>query len=376
MSDKLQTIYNDPTDADIQIMLHSGSIIYAHSIILKANSPVLRAMLTGGWAESTSGQLRFTNSDAAVEYVVRYMYGIKMDTVTYKIIKFAHYLQMNYTIIHTIRDCEPATLTAMKPIHVIKIARLAEHTVFSVYDKCMRAVFTTTATGVDKLYDIASGLKPDLYNWTMQALTAYEFDYATHIITIFYGHRLGLQDLVHSAIDDIGADLPRAKLHMANLVGNRKLPIDYIDAIAAKFVLDERYVHSCGCNTYPTNMCSECNYIYCRACVRKSRILCIEPKHHMYTCPRCIFVVARLYHDRAMCAKCVEDVRDELVTYCHDCDDVTCKQHDTHSPETMTVAALYALILPYRKRRSLEHVIWTMWQDAERARVSKLEQSN
>ncbi len=90
--------YNNVEDSDVKIMLSSGECIYAHKIILKASSTMIKSMLNSGMKEANDKSISFPDhKDNVVKIIIQYCYGIYNSTDTVEdwcdYFSFANYIE-------------------------------------------------------------------------------------------------------------------------------------------------------------------------------------------------------------------------------------------------------------------------------------------
>lgn len=370
MADLLKKIYNDPLDADIQIHLRNGTIIHAHSVVLKNRSPVIRAMLSDIWATS-DGHLRFTHSDAAVAYVLRAIYMVNAEPPEniHKVIKFAHYLQLDAVLEQMCKYICTNTCGELSRNRAIKIAQLLEHHNADACNECVRRTLSIgrAKTGVDIIYDVARTIRPDTYAWFMDRLIT--TPHAPHypiILSILYGVCHGLHDLITDAINRINVDDRHIKLHMINAVAHECFPEKHLPIIAAVFARHSQLIDTCGCSDRDlVHTCPDCAYKYCSAC--DMRFGCIAHGNNQFYCPRCAFKVTR--GDETICLKCAER---ELRTsprnavYCMSHRVLTLQPNNHGICDVLTdpdaawheFLKIHSVYLSDRRKRRLDYVIW------------------
>lgn len=338
----LQQIYNDPRDSDVHICLHSGETFYAHSLVLKNRSPVLRAMLSGDWVESASGQLRFTNGDASVVRVLRAIYlgnSLTPPNKVYKVLKFAHYLQTD-DVIKQLAETRISEIA-----HVVKIAMLLQD-----YDKSLYDMYTQKlpwppgrALAMHELCDIAKCASADEYTWCVENIRKTPCsEYIVALFAVYYADScnessgliessellaLNAHQSAVEAIRLIDTSDYRAKTAISEAFRDH-VPNRYADMIVSMFT---NCANAHGCGITGTLTCLDCGYRYCSACQLRGSARCWSCRNSgCDDCPRCKFVV-NIGHF-SICAACVSTIaRSRGLMYCYDHKAViTCRQLSTH----------------------------------------------
>ena len=136
----LGNVFLDPQDSDV-VLLCQGEEIRAHRVILRARSPVFRAMLQTEMSESVKGEIRIEDSDKdALKEMVRYMYSAKVDE---EFAKFKELLVLanKYEVEELIKYCGTKLAETLDKENALELGVFAEtHNADDLMNVCVQFI--------------------------------------------------------------------------------------------------------------------------------------------------------------------------------------------------------------------------------------------